>query len=69
MPLVVNGIKVCAIEPDFRFQELTDKGWIEVISECKGFWEDDSKIKWKLLQALYPEFEYRLIKKEDVRRW
>lgn len=56
--LVVNGNKIGRYTPDFVFTEYGEK----VVVEVKGAESRDFKLRAKLFQALYPEFEYRLIK-------
>lgn len=57
--LRVNGRRICGIKPDFLIHY--KDGRVE-IHECKGIEMPDWKIKWELMQALHPEFNYQVIK-------
>lgn len=57
--LVVQERQVCVIIPDFFYKEKN----IWVVEDAKGIETDVFRIKWKLLQILYPDFEYRLFKR------
>lgn len=57
-PILVNGIKICKVIADFSFFEL-DK---LIVVDVKGYWTDTSRLKWKLAQACYPQYEWRIIK-------
>lgn len=50
-PLVVNGIKVCVIIPDFQYRDSNTRKI--VIEDTKGFRTDVYRIKKKLFEALY----------------
>ncbi len=60
--LKVNDKTICTIVPDFLV--VTKNGQKE-IREIKGIETPEWRIKWKLMQALYPEFKYYVIKKGD----
>ena len=63
--LRVNGQLICKILPDFH---VVTKHGQEEIHETKS-WATRTKdwhIKWKLLQALYPEFKYKVIMRGDI---
>jgi hypothetical protein len=56
LALVVNGSKVTTYVPDFRYsREGTEK---KVIEDFKGMETPEFKLKWKLAQALYPDYEF-----------
>lgn len=55
-PIVVEGEKVCTYVADFTYME--SERW--VVEDYKGFETPEFKLKWKLLQALYPGNEFRL---------
>ena len=57
--LIVHDRQVCVIIPDFRYKE----GAKEVIEDAKGVITDLFRIKWKLMQILYPDYEYRIYKR------
>ena len=57
--LYVNGIHICDYFIDFRV-ELMD-GTYEY-HEVKGFETDVWRLKWKLTQAVYPDYKLVLIK-------
>ena len=57
--LRVNGVHICNYFIDFRV-ELMD-GTFEY-TEIKGFETDLWALKWKLTQAIYPEYKLVLIK-------
>lgn len=54
-PCVVNGMLVCTYIADFTYY---DEGQ-QYIHESKGFFEPHSKIKMKLVRALYPGWKIR----------
>lgn len=56
LKLEVNGVLICKIIPDFRYV-LDGK---TIIEDVKGFQTRDWKIKWRLAQALYPQYEFRV---------
>lgn len=55
----VNGIHVCNYYMDFKL--IMPDGSIEM-HEVKGFATDLWRIKWRLSQALYPEWKFVLVK-------
>ncbi len=70
--LIVNGSLVCKYTPDYTY---FDYGLATsatpgryVIHEAKGFAEKDFPIRWKLMQACYPDFEYRLDKQPSWKK-
>lgn len=58
--IVVNGVFICRYIIDFKIE--LKNGQIEY-HEYKGAETDLFKIKWKLVKALYPEWNFKLIKK------
>jgi hypothetical protein len=60
--LDINGKHICKIIPDFL---VIGKHGREEIHEVKGIEMPDWKLKWKMMQALYPEYHYELIKRGD----
>jgi hypothetical protein len=56
--LVVNGVTVCTMVPDFRV-EFPD-GSVALV-EVKGMETAVYKLKRKLFRALHPEVDYRVI--------
>ena len=56
VPLVVNGVKVCALRPDFAFFQDGKR----VYEDFKGFQTRDWQIKWKLAKAIFPNIEWRI---------
>ncbi len=57
--LLVNGKKICGIRPDFIVHTKNGDEIHEVKSSITA--TPTWKIKWSLMQALYPEFEYMVI--------
>lgn len=57
--LSVNGIRICSYTPDFMV--VSNDNSIEYI-DVKGVETTVFKVKWKLIQALYPELKFRIIK-------
>ena len=55
-PLKVYGELICTYVGDWQYHE---HGRV-VIEDCKGVLTPAFKIKWKLAQTLFPEFEWRL---------
>ena len=64
LTLTVNDHQICTYYADFKFTVVeTDQ---ETIGESKGKVLPDFSLKWKLAQALYPQFDYRLWGKRGV---
>lgn len=59
----VNQKQVCIYIADFVFK-VRDK---TIIADAKGVLTDVFKLKWKLMQAVYPEYDYRIFKKGWVK--
>jgi hypothetical protein len=55
-PLVVNGVKVGSIRPDWTYIE----DGVVVADDCKGHQTDVHKLRWKLAKACYPQILWRL---------
>lgn len=58
--LVVNGKLICCYDVDFRVT-LPD-GRVQYI-EVKGYETELFKTKWKLARALYPDWEWVMVRK------
>lgn len=54
--LVVAGKLVCTYRADFQYLE----NGACVVEDSKGFQTRDFKLKWKLVQQLYPQYTFRL---------
>lgn len=61
--LNVNGKQICIYIADFVFK-VKDK---TVIADAKGVITDVFRIKWKLIQALLPDNDYKIFKKGWVK--
>lgn len=59
-PIRINGVKVCTYRPDWEYLEWQKDRWQPVIHDAKGVRTPVFNLKWKLMQALYPGYEYRL---------
>lgn len=59
LPIVINNIKICTYIADFFVTFMDD---IFEIHEVKGYETATFKLKWKLVQALYPDYTFVLIK-------
>lgn len=57
--LSVNGTHIATYRADFVYEEPGNP--MVVIHEAKGKETPEFKLKWKLMKALYPNFEYRLV--------
>lgn len=57
-PIILSNQKICDVIADFSFHE----GEKHIVVDVKGFWTDVSRLKWKLAQALYPQYEWRIVK-------
>lgn len=57
--LVVNGELICTYVADFRYLDRSAPQPI-VVEDVKGTQTEAFKIKWKLAQALYPNYEWKL---------
>lgn len=60
--IIVNKHHICDIKPDFFI--ITADGQ-EQIHEVKGYETDVWRLKWKLMQAIFPDYKYYVIKKGD----
>ena len=59
LKLDVNGKHIANYIADFL---VTKKGGALEIHETKGYFTDLAKLKWRLSQALYPQYKFVLIK-------
>lgn len=58
--LEVNDQLITTIRPDFLYTSV-ESGKV-IIEDVKGYPTPDWKMRWKLLQALRPAFEYKVTK-------
>jgi predicted nuclease of restriction endonuclease-like RecB superfamily len=56
-PVIVNGRKICTYTPDFEITH--NNGLVEYV-DVKGVRTPIFNLKWKLIQALYPELIFNL---------
>lgn len=56
LDLVVNGHQIGKVRPDFRYV-LEGK---TIVEDVKGFVTPDWRVRWKLAQALYPQYEFHV---------
>lgn len=56
---IINGVKVCSIVLDFQYFDKVTQSLI--YEDTKGFIPPISRLKFKLLKALFPEVDLRLI--------
>jgi hypothetical protein len=56
--LAVAGKQICIYIADYFFYDL--KLGKSVVGDAKGVKTDVFKLKWKLMQALYPEHHYQI---------
>ena len=61
--LIVNGVLVCTMVPDFRVE--WKDGTVSLI-EVKGHATAIYRLKRKLFEALYPEVDYRVVKAKEA---
>jgi len=62
-PLVVNGVKIGKFTGDWKYTEKGKPGYppIHVVEDRKGFSKGEAfRLRWKLVQALYSGYEWRL---------
>lgn len=57
-PIEINGNKICNVIGDFEYLE--GRKW--VVEDVKGMDTPMSRLKRKLVQAMYPTCEWRVIK-------
>ena len=56
---MVNGIKICRYIIDFKIiYPVGEPAYIEVKGRETSLW----RLKWKLAQALYPEYNFKVVK-------
>lgn len=58
-PAVINDTKICNIILDFRYFDRIRRSVI--VEDTKGFWNPLSRLKFKMLKALYPDLDVRLL--------
>lgn len=60
-PLVVNGVKIGRYTGDWKYnEEINHRVWC-VVEDRKGFSKGEAfRLRWKLVQALYPGYVWRL---------
>lgn len=56
----VNNTKVCMVELDFQYMDLVTNKL--VYEDVKGVYTPVSRLKHKLLKALYPEIDLRIVR-------
>lgn len=49
---------------DFVYYDTGLKNW--VIEDTKGIETADFRLKWDYMKSIYPEYEYRKVRREDV---
>lgn len=57
-PLVVEGVKVGSIRPDWTYIDVDND--LVIAEDSKGHQTDVHKLRWKLAKVLYPLIEWRL---------
>ena len=63
--IVLNGVKICRYISDFYYIDLDPKHGArgqETIEDVKGVETDVFQLKWKLCQAIYPDYVWRIVK-------
>lgn len=59
--IAVKGKKICTYIADFTYTEKTHgEPPRAVIEDVKGMLTDVFKLKWKLMQVIYPDYTYRI---------
>ena len=56
--LKVADKQICIYISDYFFFDKLKKKW--VVGDAKGVLTDVFKIKWKLMQSLYPDYDYQI---------
>lgn len=64
--LKVNNQKICKYKADFKFKEKNNPNIVVV--DTKGFETKDFVLKKKLMQALYPEYDFRILNRDDINK-
>lgn len=60
-PLVVNGKKIGRFTGDWKYNETINHRVECVVEDRKGFSKGEAfRLRWKLVQALYPGYVWRL---------
>jgi hypothetical protein len=62
--LLVCGVKVAKYEADFGYTD--EKTGKKVYEDSKGFENDLFKLKFKLMKAIYPDLDLRIIGKKGT---
>lgn len=57
-PIGLDGHKICVVIADFSYWE-KDRF---IVIDVKGCWTPVSRLKWKLAQAFYPGYDWRIVK-------
>jgi len=58
-PIIVNEKKICTYIADFEV--IKNDGTVEYV-DVKGMETTVFKLKWKLVKALYPEINFKIVK-------
>lgn len=58
-PVVIGVMKICTVEMDFEYYNYEQMG--KIVEDIKGFDPPISKLKRKLLQALYPDMTIHIL--------
>lgn len=56
----VNGKQICIYIADYFFTIVASGK--RCVADAKGFLTDTFRLKWKLMQALYPQYQYEILK-------
>ena len=62
--LYVEDQLICSYKPDFVYTDIRNKTLKCVVEDVKGGKATQTstwRLKWKLMQALYPEFTYEVV--------
>jgi hypothetical protein len=57
IPITINGIKICVVKGDFSYFENGKR----VFEDTKGFHTPISKLKMKMVKAMHPGIDWRII--------
>jgi len=58
-PILVNGKKICTYIADFKV--INNDGSVEYV-DTKGYETSIFKLKFKLIKALFPEINFKIVK-------
>lgn len=66
--LIVEGELITSYRPDFMYVDITktDEETRVTIEDFKGHPTEEFKIKWKLMHALYKEYNYLITTTKDL---